>query len=157
MIKPQQRRSVKRVNEICKHIIAGFNKFPVSELTTNNILEGSGLTRTSFYRYFESIDEAIAYIVRERYMQFKETLPKCKVMRDIMETIAENFSDLPEFMMQYVEHNSDIGIVGNFSVTAVVIDIDTHMRKSFGLSPDSDMLGMLTREAMRGKVHVNLM
>lgn len=157
MLQPQQRRSEKRVSSICELVIAGFRKLPTSELTTANILDGSKVTRTSFYRYFSSIEDAVAYIVKERYDMFLDNLPKAEVLKDIIELVEFSFSELPEFMIQYVEHNSDIGMAGNFSTTAVINDVDDYMRTKFGLSPDQDMLGMLVREAMRGKIHVNLM
>lgn len=157
MLMPQQRRSASRVHAICELVIAGFRKLATNELTTANILDGSKVTRTSFYRYFSSIEDAVAYIVKERYDMFLDNLPKTEVLRDIIELVEFTFSELPEFMIQYVEHNSDVGVVGNFSTTAVINDVDNYMRTKFGLSPDQDMLSMLVREAMRGKVHANLM
>lgn len=104
-----------------------FASHPLHEATVSNIARDFGIARSSFYNYFDNIDDLFYYILNEYKLKIKIELENNleEYDGDIFTTFIETFN--------YIVDNINEGIIKN-----VFINSNCHVQNHILPSPETD-------------------
>ena len=86
---PDEKRS-----KILRAVHSELAEFPVDELSINRIIHSAGISRGSFYQYFEDKDDLLEYV----FSDFRQVMT-----REIKDSIEQNQGDMFEVGMEILE------------------------------------------------------
>lgn len=76
-------------------LLNNFYDTHISEVTVSQILGGTGISRTSFYKYFDSLEDAYTYMIQKFFS---------KIHNDILDFIVKNKNDFFKGIIEYLNY-----------------------------------------------------
>lgn len=76
-------------------LVDNFYKTHASEVRVSQILEGTEISRTSFYKYFSGLEDAYTYTIQKIFSE---------IHNDILEYILKNKNQFFEGIMEYLKY-----------------------------------------------------
>ncbi|NLK70059.1 MAG: TetR/AcrR family transcriptional regulator [Clostridiales bacterium] len=109
-----------------KKIIAAIKnelaRVPFDKVSINKIVQEAGISRGSFYQYFEDKTDMLNYILSDYYTQMLWDIKKS--LRDNNGDIFKMFGDILDFTIQFVDKEKINGFCNNlFSDIKIIADI----------------------------------
>lgn len=111
---------------ICEAAIKEFARVTIDKVSINQIIKNAGISRGSFYTYFEDKWDILAYVFEDSHQKYIDMMKKSLkdksgniwfVMEDIMDTMLQFCSNRSnfKFLQNVVPHINSDDVIRGFS------------------------------------------
>ena len=106
-----------------------FNSVPMQDVSINRIIKAAGISRGSFYTYFEDKDDVLSYLLNEMHMSLMDALRSgiVECEGDFIRAAGQLFIRSLKFME---EHYSEFNACRNSALKTSMISIQTMIKCS---------------------------
>ncbi len=126
----------KKVQNVFDGAIEEFSEYSLKSASINRIIERIGISRGSFYNYFEDLEDLYGYIVAQTYKSFFESL---------ITKVHESYGNVG---LAFKKHMEDIKNIYNIGEKSLVKNLFLNVEMSTLLSKDHSIAATVGEEEM---------